>query len=195
MSVRYSSPCALLASRLATARSRNPASTTRMPLLISRSVSSSAVASLCSRIAATASSALVDEELRKRLRRQQRHVAVRHDDGALGPCVERLERDPHGVAGAVLLLLDRDDDPRVVRRHGLGDLLAVMAHDGDRRAHAGARDRDEGVLEHAAASCRTLARDDFIRVPAPAASTMAVTSSLNTTPSSTGSAGAAVLPG
>ncbi len=94
--------------------------------------------------------AVADEQLRERLRRQQRHVGVRDDDGALRCAVERLERDVDGVARAVLLLLHGLDDRRVVRRDGLGDLLAIVADDGDCGVHAGAGDGDQCVLEHAA---------------------------------------------
>jgi hypothetical protein len=87
---------------------------------------------------------------------EERRVAVRDQDGAADRrdllLVERVERDPYGVAGAELLVLDGEHRLRQALEDVRADLLALVADDRADPGRLEVADRREDMPDHAAAA-------------------------------------------
>ena len=94
--------------------------------------------------------------------------------------VERVERDPNRVAGAELLVLDREHRLGQALEDVRTDLLALVADDSKIRAGSSllTAARTCPIMLRPPIGCSTFIVLDFIRVPPPAARTMTVSCSV-----------------
>ena len=135
-------------------------------------------------VAALPLATCVGDQLVERLGAQQRRVAGQHDDGRVVVEVvagDRRHADQRRVAGAALhgLLDERDVGPRRADfLHLLGDPLGAVADDHDRAWSARSSRRAWMTcitIARPQIMCSGLGRAERIRVPSPAASTIAET--------------------
>ncbi len=106
------------------------------------------------------------EEFGERAGLQQRHVGAEHQDIAV-EAVERVQGGLDRATGAGHVVLIDDHDARCQFRHGLGDELALVAHDhDDARGIEGCRGVEHVTHQGATAhGCSTFGRRERMRVP------------------------------